>query len=261
MKKRREFIKTSVAASAGLWVSGLDRAWATPSTPGSIMSIAAHPGDGMFSMGSSVAQHIANGGKGTFLSLSLGEKGHNSIPTTEYGHMQQEAMEESANLLGAESRFLTYPDAEIPFNEETSLAVCDEIRKAKPSIIVTHWEGSWHKDHKNCHEIVQYAIFYAGLKTLVREHEAHYAGQLFYAENWEDMDGFVQDTYLDISEVFEQWQSACALFPMWRGETGFRYNDYYRSLATMRGCLSGFTHAAALMSASGQRVKKLTEFK
>jgi LmbE family N-acetylglucosaminyl deacetylase len=231
-----------------------------PNNTGPILAIAAHPGDGMFTMGATVAQHIANGGTGTFFSLSLGEKGHNSIPVGEYGEMQREAMEQASASLGAESSFLSYPDAEIPFNEEASLAVCDEIRRVKPSIIITHWQGSWHKDHVNCHEIVQYAQFYAGLKTLAREHPPHYAGQLFYAENWEDMDGFNQDTYMDISDVYEQWQSACAVFPMWRGETGFRYNDYYSSLAIMRGCLGGFAKAVALMTAEGQRVKKLKRF-
>jgi hypothetical protein len=45
---------------------------------------------------------------------------------------------------------------------------------------------------------------------------------------------------------------------MWRGETGLiRYNDYYRSLAVMRGCLAGFGHAVALMSEPEQRVRKL----
>jgi len=40
---------------------------------------------------------------------------------------------------------------------------------------------------------------------------------------------------------------------MWRGETGFRYNDYYRSLAVARGCLGGYQYAVALMSSPGQR--------
>ena len=44
---------------------------------------------------------------------------------------------------------------------------------------------------------------------------------------------------------------------MWRGETGFRYNDYYSSLAAMRGCLSNFKHAVALMSDATQRTQRL----
>jgi hypothetical protein len=44
---------------------------------------------------------------------------------------------------------------------------------------------------------------------------------------------------------------------MWRGQTGFfRYNDYYSSLSVMRGCLSGFKHAAALMSEPSQRMQR-----
>ncbi len=257
---RRKFIKTTATASAGILVFNSQPAWSSPANNGAILAIGAHPGDGMFSMGGAVAQHIANGGTGTFLSLSLGEKGHSSIPLDEYGLMQQQAMEQSASAIGANAVFLDYPDAEIPFNEESSLAVCDVIRSVKPSIIITHWEGSWHKDHVNCYHIVQYARFYAGLKTLAREYPAHYAGQMFYAENWEDMDNFQQDTYMDISEVYDQWIAACAIFPMWRGETGFRYNDYYQSLATMRGCLARFPKAVAMMAAAGQSVQKIKKF-
>jgi LmbE family N-acetylglucosaminyl deacetylase len=257
---RRTFIKNSLAISAGMVALNSPAVMATTSEAKSILAIAAHPGDGMFSMGATVAQQIAKGGIGTFLSLSLGERGHSSIPPEEYGQMQVEAMDTAAHSLGAETAYLDYPDAEIPFNEEASLLVCDEIRRLKPSIILTHWEGSWHKDHRHCYQIVQYAHFYAGLKTLTRDYPAHYAPQLYFAENWEDMEDFQQDTYLDISEVNRQWLSACAHFPMWRGETGFRYNDYYSSLAVMRGCLSGFSHAVALMSGEGQRVRKLKEF-
>ena len=48
------------------------------------------------------------------------------------------------------------------------------------------------------------------------------------------------------------------MFPMWRGETGLiRYNDYYRSLAVMRGALAGFQYAVALMSDPAQRVRRI----
>ena len=87
--------------------------------------------------------------------------------------------EKAAHLLGAEAMFLSYPDAEIPFNEESSLRVCDVIREQKPDIVVTHWSGSWHKDHQNCHLIVRDAIFYAGLQTLQRSRPAHAVSKFF----------------------------------------------------------------------------------
>ena len=222
------------------------------------MAIAAHPGDGMFTMGAAVAQQIERGGAGVLLSLSLGEKGApRNVPVQQYGDMQRTATQKAVQLLNAEAVFLSYADAEIPFNEESTLKVCDAIREFKPEILITHWSGSWHKDHRNCHLIVSDALFYTALETLVRSRPAHSVSKVFYAENWEDASSFVPDTYFDIEQVYENWLQACDFYPMWRGQTGFfRYNDYYRSLSVMRGCLSGFKHAVALMSDPSQRIQR-----
>ena len=227
-------------------------------TPGRIMAITAHPGDGLFTMGAALAQQIQRGGSGALLSLTLGERGApKEIPVHHYGEMQRTATEKATYLIGADALFLTYPDAEIPFNEESSLAVCDSIREYKPDVVITHWNGSWHKDHQNCHLVVRDAVFYAGLETLTRNRPSHAVSRVFYAENWEDTNNFVPDTYLDIEPVYEKWLQACDFYPMWRGQTGFfRYNDYYSALSIMRGCLSGFKHAAALMSDPAQRVRR-----
>lgn len=229
------------------------------SKPGKVMAIAAHPGDGMFTMGAALGNQIERGGSGVLLSLSAGEKGApKNIPVVQYGAMQRTATENAARLIGAEAIWLVYPDAEIPFNEESSLRVCDVIREQRPEAILTHWNGSWHKDHQNCHLIVRDAVFYAGLETLTRERQAHAVAKIFYAENWEDAAKFVPDTYIDIDAVYEKWMEACDLYPMWRGQTGFfRYNDYYSSLSVMRGCLSGSRHAVALMSDVSQRTQRL----
>ncbi len=259
MKNRREFLRSSMLASGAMLAADAGDPDLTNATDGTVMAIAAHPGDALFTMGLPIAQHIKNGGQGIFLSLSLGERGNKDIPTKEYGEVQRTATIEAANLLGADAEFLTYPDGQVPFSEEASLAVCDQIRKFQPSIIITHWKGSWHKDHRNCYKVVQDARFYAGLNTLNRDLPAHFASKLYYAENWEDMEGFQGDTYLDVSTVAEQWEQACELFPMWRGETGFRYHHYYQSLAILRGCLGSFPKAVMLMSGEGQHTKTLNQ--
>jgi LmbE family N-acetylglucosaminyl deacetylase len=223
----------------------------------SVMAIAAHPGDAFFAMGAPVAVATHFGGQGLLLSLSLGEKGSAAIPADQYGSLQREAAQKAAALLGAKAILLQHPDGQVPINEEAKFAVCDLIRQYKPLTIVTHWKGSWHKDHRACHDIVEDAIFYAGLPAFVRKEPAHVPGKLFYADNWEDATGFTADTYLDITAVFDSWINACSAFPMWRGETGFRYNDYYSSLAVGRGCLSNFRRAVALMSPAEQRVQHI----
>ncbi len=224
-------------------------------TPSNTMSIAAHPGDAFFAMGAPVALAVHQGAEGSLLSLSLGEKGSATIPPQQYGAMQRAAAEKAASMMGATAEFLHYPDGEVPLNEEAKFAVCDFIRQHKPDIVVTHWKGSWHKDHRACYEIVQDAIFYAALPAIARKLPPHSVGKLFFDDNWEDATGFVPDTYLDISPVFERWMNACAVFPMWRGENGFRYDDYYGSLAVARGCVANFKKAVALMSPPEQQMR------
>lgn len=226
--------------------------------PGKVMGVAAHPGDGLFTMGAVLAQQTELGGAAVLLNLSLGERGApKDIPVDQYGEMQRKATEKAARLLSIDTVLLDYPDGEIPFNEESALRVCDVIREHKPDTVVTHWSGSWHKDHRNCNKIARDAIFFAGLETLKRSRAAHSVSKVFYADNWEDATGFVADTYIDIDPVYEKWLQACDFYPMWRGQTGFRYNDYYGSLSVMRGCVSGFKHAVALMADENQRVQSL----
>ncbi|MFN7994917.1 MAG: PIG-L family deacetylase [Bryobacteraceae bacterium] len=225
--------------------------------PTGIMAIAAHPGDGQFTMGAAVAQHIDSGGSGVFVSLSSGERGHPKIPPAEYGQMQRDAMLKAAAAVGAQAEFLPYADAEVPSGDTISLQVCDLIRKHKPAIVVTHWSGSWHKDHQHSFLVARDGIFYAGLAAIRRDLPPHNAGKLFYAENWEDAANYQADVYLDITPVYENWIRACAMFPMWRGETGFRYNDYYQGLAKCRGALAGSDYAVALMTDPEQRLKRV----
>ncbi|MGC2164339.1 MAG: PIG-L deacetylase family protein [Silvibacterium sp.] len=226
-------------------------------TLSNVMAIAAHPGDVFFAMGAPVALATHTGGQGSLLSLTLGEKGSSTIPPAQYAASQREAAQKAAALIGAEALFLQYPDGEVPVNDEAAFAVCDLIRQYKPSTIVTHWKGSWHKDHRACYDIVQNAIFYAGVTGFTREHPAHNVRRLFFADNWEDASGFVADTYLDITPVFDHWLNACSVFPMWRGETGFRYNDYYASRAIACGCLSHVKRAVSFMSPADQHVRNI----
>jgi LmbE family N-acetylglucosaminyl deacetylase len=258
---RRSFVQNVGSATVlSVFPNSVSQAQTSGSArPGRILAVAAHPGDGMFTMGALLAQQIDLGGTGALLSLSLGEKGApKTITVQEYGEMQRTATLKATRLLKADALFLDYRDAEIPFSEESSLRVSDVIREQKPDILITHWSGSWHKDHQNCNLIVRDAIFYAGLATLERNRPAHSVSKVFYAENWEDATNFVPDTYVHIEAVYEKWAQACDFYPMWRGQTGFfRYNDYYGSLAVMRGCLAGCKHAVALMSDPNQRTERL----
>ena len=93
------------------------------------MAVAAHPGDALFTMGAAVARQVSTGGRGIFLNLTHGERGNPAIAEAEYGAMQVSANDKAAKILGAETAYLSYPDGELPDNEEARFAVCDAIRQ------------------------------------------------------------------------------------------------------------------------------------
>ena len=95
--------------------------------------------------------------------------------------------------------------AESQVTDEAAWTVADLIRKYKPTVLPTHWRGSFHQDHINCHDIVQRALSRAGLPTFRRQNPAHYPKQVLYAENWENMDGYSPDIYLDVTDIFRDY--------------------------------------------------------
>jgi LmbE family N-acetylglucosaminyl deacetylase len=224
-----------------------------------LVAIAAHPADAVFTMGAAVPKHIQNGGKGVFLALTASEKGAPAnIPLEKYGELQREASEKAAKMLGAEAEILTYPCAEIPLNDRVAQAVSDVVRPHRPDVVVTHWSGNRHKDHQSCHLLVRDAIFYADLATMNRKDPLHAVRKLFFADNREDADNFKPDTYLfgHHSRVHKMDAGVRCLSHVARAD-GFCYNDHYSSLAVMRGCLSGFRHGAALISSPTERVSRV----
>lgn len=207
-----------------------------------------------------LAKYTRAGHRATILSLTPGEKGHPKLSAETYAQQKVREAQRCAELLGAESRVLGYGDAMLPVTEEIILQVCDIIRELRPEILITHWSQSIHKDHRNAHRIAQDALFYAALPAIERPLPAHRVSRIYCSENWEDMEDYEPDLYVDTTDTFEQYCSALDSFELWQGGTGWPYADYYKSLARMRGCL-GFglrgRYAATLARPKEARVMRM----
>ena len=233
---------------------------------GGIMVVGAHAGDAENMASAAVLKHTRAGFPATIVHLTLGEAGHPHMAPADYAEQRKREVAESALLMGAEAIYFAYPDGLLPVNEEVKFQLADLIRLKKPSVILTHWKGSLHKDHRAAYQIVEDAQFYAAIPAIQRSGPdgqplaAHYASVL-YPENWEDMDGFRADLYLDVSEVWEDYLNVLRSHEFIRGGIStFRYLDYYSALGITRGCLGGMQRAVALMVPDGawtQRVNYL----
>lgn len=222
-----------------------------------IMVVSGHCGDGEVMAGGIVAKYTKNGHKASIVHLTAGEKGHKTLSPEEYARQKRKEAQAAAEVLGADVYFLPYKDAELPVNDQVKFELADLIRQVKPTIILTHWKESIHKDHTNTSLIAEDARFYAALPAIKRELPAHGAWGFFYCENWEDPYGYEPDIYVDISDVFDVYVEAMNQYELFRGGiSSFRYIDYYKALAVMRGCLANCQYAQTLMRPRGAGVQK-----
>jgi len=219
-----------------------------------ILAIGAHAGDMEISCGAVLAKHASMGDRIVFLHLTLGEGGNPKMSADKYGAQKRKEAEEVDRMLGGEAIIGPFKDGELPNDEIARKYVASIIRKVKPTIIVTHWKNSIHKDHSAASSITQDAVLLASLPS-VSTVTAYDSSQLpewrgvrgiYYTENWEDMENFQPYVYVDVTTAFDRWQNAVAKYEFIGGKiSSFPYLEYYKSLATVRGAESGFKYAVS----------------
>jgi len=85
------------------------------------------------------------------------------------------------------------------------------------------------------------AVLLASLEGVVTGHPAHRGVRgVYYAENWEDAQGFSPYIYYGVKDELDQWRSAVTKYEFVGGKiSSFPYLEYYEALATVRGAVSG----------------------
>lgn len=212
-----------------------------------IMAVGGHVGDAELTCGGVMATYALRGYRIVTVALTGCERGnpaHMTVP--EYRKQKEEEAQRFAEMLGGEAIVFPYTDGELPDTEDVRMQLCDLIRSGKPEVLMTHWRHSMHKDHELTHRIVKDAHFYAGLPGLARADAAHFARGPYYAQNWEDAEGFRPYVYIEVSEEgFDLWQRAIREHWFAVNSPGFAYMEYYSHLMRCNGCLARTTYAEA----------------
>ncbi len=212
-----------------------------------LLVIGAHIGDAEITGGLIATKYAQAGHRVTILHMTAGERGNPTMDEQQYRAQRIREAQASAKIIGAqECLILDHPDGELHADPPTIHAMCDTIRRLRPNIILTHWRGSFHRDHRACHEIVMEGAFLAALPAVKREHPAHLLRGLYYLENWEDMEDYHPDLWVDVSDAFGAWVAACHEHELLRGEIAFDYLRYYTALAVKRGAEIGVKHAVTV---------------
>lgn len=223
-----------------------------------ILAIGAHSGDMALTAGPLLAAEQGRGTRVVILDLTLGERGHPSLSPAQYGAQKKREATAVAQALGAALELGPWGDAEIPDDTAARRWVAMVIRRVRPTLVITHWKESIHRDHAATSAIVRDAVLLAALRGVAGVEGAPHRGvAVWYAENWEDREGFTPYVYVGVdSASWSRWRGAVSGFEFARGATGFPYVEYYDALGRVRGIESRKGRAVAfdVEAASKRRV-------
>lgn len=202
-----------------------------------ILAIGAHAGDAELTMGPLLTAERARGTRVVILDLTLGERGHPTLSMEQYSAQKRREATDVAAAIGAELEIGPYQDAEIPNDEAARKWVASVIRRVRPTLVLTHWKESIHRDHATTSAIVRDAVLLAALPGVTGvEGNPRRGVSVWYAENWEDATGFTPYVYVAVdTSSWSRWRSAVSKFEFARGATGFPYVEYYDALGRVRG--------------------------
>jgi len=211
-----------------------------------VMAVGAHTGDAQLTMGLLLSKYAAKGDRIITLDLTAGERGTPAGLTPEEFRPQNiAAAGEFAKMLGGKSIVMDTPDGELNYSQELAVQIGDIMRENEVSVVLQHWKNSMHKDHIVAHKLTQDAIFFASLPTFQRPLPPAPIRNWYYAENWEDSEGFVPYAYFNVSDTFELWKEAVKKLWLTEHSRDFRYLQYYEGLARSRGALARCDYATA----------------
>ena len=223
-----------------------------------IMAIGGHVGDMELTTGCVLAHQALKGDKIVTMALTAGERGNpKDVPVSEYRKQKVREAEEFARMLKGEAIVFDYPDGELPDYEKVRFEVAAAIRKYRPIFIFTHWKNSMLKDHANCHKIVVDAAFLAAVYDGDKLEGEKAWAPVYFAENWEDREGFDPYIYVNCGDGYELWTEAIKKHWFIMNSPSFRYYDYYTHLTYVRGCLAIYKHAQCFNVFGYQKFTKM----
>lgn len=233
----RIVIRVALVLACAVWYGAPTAVAQTQAAPRTILAIGAHAGDIELTAGQLLLAEHDKGDRIVILHMTLGEGGNPKLTPEQYGAQKKREAEAVASAMGAEVIFAPYRDGEIPNTEGTRRYVADVIRQVKPTLVITHWKNSMHRDHSNTSAIVQDAVLLASLEGVRTDHPAWRGVRgVWYAENWEDAEDFHPYVYVSTAGAVSRWKDIMSSYEFAHGATsGFPYIDYYTALATVRG--------------------------
>lgn len=206
-----------------------------------ILAIGAHPDDIDIYAGGMLLKCAQRGDEIKMCVVTSGNIGHYDYNREELAAIRKKEQTDSANILGAEIKFLGF-DERIVDNSETRDAIVNIIRWADPDVIFTHWPEDSSVDHHIIGNIVKQSLLC--LKWKNQETEYPPISKLPKVFFWEPNGGFnfQPEQYVDISDVMDKKRSMLACHKS-QVELEQDYMHAIEAMGMFRGLQSGYKYA------------------
>ncbi len=204
-----------------------------------MMVIGAHSADFVWRAGGALAVTVAEGGVGSVIALSYGERGESGELWKQEGQTVQRVKEirhgeaqRAAGALGAEFHCLDLGDYPLQIDTEALMVITERIREFGPDVLITHTDTDlFNPDHPVAHAAVIRARSLAAGAGVPSAFGTVKPPELFLFEPHQpELCNFTPTTFVDITAVIEQKRAAMAEMKAQQ-----YLQSYYNERADQRG--------------------------
>jgi len=137
-----------------------------------VLVLGAHPDDAEFFSGGLLASHQQAGSTMRLVSVTNGQSGHQSVPSSELVLRRREEAARAGRAIGADYVTWDFPDGSLQPTLELRLAIIREIRTFRPDLVLTHRPFDYHPDHRAVGQAVQDASYMVLVPKILPEVES-----------------------------------------------------------------------------------------
>ena len=229
---RRTFVKGAlVTASAPLLPAHTE----SGAAPLSVVCVGGHPDDPESGCGGALSLYSARGAAVTVVYLTRGERGIPGKSLDEAARIRSAECEAACKIMGAKPLYFGQIDGATDVTRAHVVAMTQLLVTIKPDVVFTHWPVDTHMDHQ-----------VAAMLT-IRAWMARRTFRLYFFEvnTGSQTEGFLPNTYVDISSAVEQKKAALFAHVSQDGQGIWR--EHHEIMAQWRGREAGVRAAEAFV--------------
>jgi len=238
---RRSFLKTSVALAGPVMLAAnappLTAAGAGPVLRTlKVTCVGGHPDDPESGCAGTLARYAELGHSVTVVYLTRGERGIRDKSLEEAAKIRSAECESACKIVGAKAVFFGQIDGDTEITRAHVDTMTKLLAAGNPDVVFTHWPIDTHMDH----QVASFLVIRACMALRPRP-------QLYFFEvnSGSQSQGFLPDTYVDISSVLEKKKSALFAHVSQDGQGIWR--QHHEAIANWRGREAGVSAAEAFV--------------